>query len=40
MFVTHGDVVLGFAVQEALRAAQVLALLTSFRSCLRLECPT
>ncbi len=30
-------VVLGFALQEAARAAQVLASLTSFRSCLRLE---
>jgi uncharacterized protein YciI len=37
MFVTHGGVVLGFALQEAARAAQVLALLTSFRSCLRIE---
>jgi len=33
----HGGVVLVFALQEAARAAQVLASLTSFRSCLRLE---
>ena len=33
----RGGVVLGFALQEAARAAQVLASLTSFRSCLRLE---
>ncbi len=33
----RGGVVLGFALQEAARAAQVLAALTSFRSCLRLE---
>jgi hypothetical protein len=33
----RSGVVLGFALQEAARAAQVLALLTSFRSCLRLD---
>ena len=38
MFCDHADVVLGFALQEAARAAHILALLTSFRSCLRLEC--
>jgi hypothetical protein len=33
----RGGVVLVFALQEAARAAQVLASPTSFRSCLRLE---